>query len=395
MATASTPTATRCCSYELIAQAGKARLGRLRLPHGDVPTPAFMPVGTAGSVKGLTPDEVWDIGASMILANTFHLWVRPGADLVQRLGGLHKMMGWTGPILTDSGGFQAFSFKEKAKAQEDGVKFLSAYDRQWRFMSPEICVGLQETLGVDVAMALDECIAHPTERRKVLASTQRTTRWLQRCLAARRAPEQTALFGIVQGGFEADLRLEHAQMLSAMDLDGYAIGGLSVGETAEERERMVSLSADALPAHKVRYLMGVGYPIDIVEAVIRGVDLFDCVLPTRTARFGYLFTEKGRLAIKHAAHREDSRPIEDGCPCYTCRSFSRAYLRHLHLSGELLAPRLFTLHNLAFYQRLMARLRDSIVEGPEALESLRLQAKRWQEPYRDDPEDSHDPLSRR
>lgn len=350
-----------------------------------------MPVGTGGSVKGLSPEEVRGTGASMILANTYHLWVRPGHELVRELGGLHRMMGWDGPILTDSGGFQAFSFGDKAKVKEDGVRFLSKYDRQWRFMSPETSVAIQEALGVDVAMALDECIAPGQDLRAVARSTARTTRWLGRCLAARTQPERTALFGIVQGGFYPELRAAHAEELAAMDLDGYAIGGLSVGEEHQTLLDMAALSCAHLPAHKVRYLMGVGYPIDLVEAVLRGVDLFDCVLPTRTARFGYVFTRQGRLAIKHARFARDPRPLDANCACYTCRSFSRAYLRHLHLTGELLAPRLLSLHNLAFYQDLMARLRATLPAGPGALAEVREEALRWQEPYRD-PEDIHGPL---
>ncbi|MCB9758756.1 MAG: tRNA guanosine(34) transglycosylase Tgt [Alphaproteobacteria bacterium] len=377
--------ATRCCSFEVHARAGDARTGTLKLPHGAVPTPAFMPVGTAGSVKGLTPRELRELGADMLLANTFHLWVRPGHERVARLGGLHRMMGWDGPILTDSGGFQAFSFGEKAKLDEDGVRFLAKFDRQWRKMTPELCVEIQETLGVDVAMALDECIEFPADRRRVTASTARTTRWLERCEAARRRREATALFGIVQGGFYPDLRAEHARTLRGMELDGYAIGGLSVGEPTGRMFEMVSVAAAELPDDRVRYLMGVGYPGDIVEAVVRGVDLFDCVLPTRTARFGYAFTLQGRMAIKHARFKEDSLPIDPFCACYTCRSFSRAYLRHLFLSREILAPRLLSLHNLFFYQAFMARLRDAIQTGPDALNALRAPARRWQQPFSDEP----------
>ena len=383
MPTASTATATRCSSFRVEAVAASARRGVLSLPHGEVRTPAFMPVGTAGFVRGITPDELrGEIGAEMVLANTFHLWVRPGHERVARLGGLHRMMGWDGPILTDSGGFQAFSFKDKAKAKEDGVRFLSSYDRQWRFMTPEVCVEIQESLGVDVAMALDECIEYPAKRRRVERSTARTTRWLKRCLAARKQPERTALFGIVQGGFHEDLRRDHARELVELDLDGYAIGGLSVGEPRERLLEMVDVTTSELPSDRVRYLMGVGYPVDIVDAVMSGVDLFDCVLPSRTARFGYLFTDHGRMAIKHARFKEDPRPV-DVDPCYTLRHFSRAYLRHLHRSKDMLAPRLFTLHNLAFYQRLMRRIRDAIDAGPAALVALRADAERWSGPYRE------------
>ncbi len=350
-----------------------------------------MPVGTAGVVKGLTPDELRDpIGADMILANTFHLWVRPGHERVARLGGLHTMMGWDRPILTDSGGFQVFSFKGKAKVKEDGVKFLSEVDREWRFMSPEVCVEIQETLGVDVAMALDECIEWPADRARVRRSTQRTTRWLKRCLAARRRPDKTALFGIVQGGFYPDLRRDHARELVDLDLDGYAIGGVSVGEPREKLVEMAALTAQELPRDRVRYLMGVGYPVDIVDAVISGVDLFDCVLPSRTARFGYLFTTSGRMRLKHARFKEDPRPIDTDFSCYQLRNFSRAYLRHLYVTRDVLAPRLFTLHNLAFYQHLMQRIRDAIDKGPEALLSLRAEALRWSGPWQD-PEGSGAP----
>ena len=383
MGTGSTATATRCCSYELLKTAGKARRGVLRLPHGEVQTPAFMPVGTHGAVKGLLPSEVEGVGAEMVLANTYHLWVRPGHEQIAALGGLHDFMGWQRPILTDSGGFQVFSYRgDKCKLTEEGVKFLSEVDREWRFLTPEICTGIQETLGVDVAMALDECIDKEADRGRVISSTQRTTRWLQRCLEARQRPDRTALFGIVQGGFHADLRVEHARVLRAMDLDGYAIGGLSVGEGRERMLQMLEVTTPELPPERVRYLMGVGTPLDILEAVLRGVDIFDCVLPTRTARFGYLFTRTGKLVLKHARFKDDPRPIEAGV-CYTLRPFSRAYLRHLFKTGDVLAPRLLSLHNLDFYQRLMSDIRQAIDDGPEALEELRRRVARWEEPYAD------------
>ncbi len=387
--------ATRCCSFEVRATARiddrrEARRGLLRLSHGAVQTPAFMPVGTAGTVKGLTPEEVEGAGAEMILANTYHLWQRPGHERVAALGGLHRMMGWRRPILTDSGGYQVFSLggssgrgRPRVKLSEEGVRFRSHFDGQWRMLTPERCVQIQETLGVDVAMALDECIAPGAGRREVAASTERTTRWLERCLAARRRADVTAVFGIVQGGFHRDLREGHAAALGAMDLDGYAIGGLSVGEDRAITYEMVAASAAALPRDRVRYLMGVGTPLDIVEAVISGVDLFDCVLPTRSGRFGHLFTSRGRMTIKHARYRDDARPLDESCACYTCRSFSRAYLRHLHTSNEVLAPRLLTLHNVTFYQRVMAQLREAVTEGPEALLALRDRALRWQAPCDD------------
>ena len=369
---------------------GVARAGVLTLTHGEVQTPAFMPVGTAGTVKGLTPEEVEGTGAEMVLANTYHLWQRPGHERVAALGGLHKMMQWKRPILTDSGGYQVFSLaskqnhhvnKSRVKLTEEGVRFCSHFDGHWRDLTPELAIEIQETLGVDVAMALDECIAPGADRRGVVTSTRRTTRWLQRCLDARQRRETTAVFGIVQGGFHADLRTEHAQLLTGMDLDGYAIGGLSVGEARELTGAMVRVAAAVLPEGKVRYLMGVGYPLDIVEAVISGVDLFDCVLPTRSGRFGQVFTSKGRMTIKHTRFRDDPRPLDESCACYTCRSFSRAYLRHLHTSNEVLAPRLLTLHNLTFYQRMMARLREAVPEGPGALAAMRVEAAGWQERY--------------
>lgn len=375
------------CSYQLQNTAGAARRGVLRLPHGEIQTPAFMPVGTAGAVKGLTPEELRDpVRAEILLSNTFHLWVNPGHERIARLGGLHRFMGWDGPILTDSGGYQAFSFKDKAKISEQGIKFLSNHNREWYFLTPEQCVEIQEVLGVDVAMALDECPALTEDRNRVIRATERTTRWLTRCQEARTRPDQTALFGIVQGGMFPDLRAAHARELSAMDLDGYAVGGLSVGESKDQMRDMLEATTPELPTNKVRYLMGVGYPVDIVDAVIRGVDLFDCVLPSRTARFGYLFTDHGRLAIKHARFKEDPRQVDPGSTCYPLRSFSRAYLRHLHMSKDVLAPRLFTLHNLAFYQRLMSRIRHAIDQGEAALLALRDDAARWSAPYAEPPE---------
>ena len=363
--------------YTLLAECGRARRGRLTLPHGVVETPAFMPVGTQGTVKALTPVDLEGAGVQMVLANTYHLWVRPGHERIRALGGLHKMMDWSKPILTDSGGFQVFSLKEFRKITEEGVKFRSTIDGQWRHLTPEVAVEVQEAFGVDVAMALDECIEWPAERDHVARSTDRTTRWLARCNAARRAPESTALFGIVQGGMYEDLRVEHAQRLASMDLDGYAVGGLSVGEPREQLFAMAELGAAHLPKHKVRYLMGVGYPLDLVDGVLAGIDLFDCVIPTRSARFGVAFTSRGRVTIKHARHRDDPGPLDPACPCYACGRFGRAYLRHLFTANEILAPRLLTLHNVTFYQSLMARIRRAIEEGPEALHALRREAEGW------------------
>lgn len=371
---------SRPLDLTVLARAGAARTGVLRTPHGPVPTPAFMPVGTAATVKGITPVELRALGVSMVLSNAWHLWVRPGHALIGALGGLHRFMNWDGPILTDSGGFQVFSLKKLRKVTEEGVRFRSPHDGAAMNLTPELAVEIQETLGVDVAMALDECIEWPAERDRVARSTERTTRWLKRCLAARRQPERTALLGIVQGGFYEDLREAHADELAEMDLDGVALGGFSVGEPQEAMLALLGRVAGRLPEDRVRYLMGVGTPHDIAEAVASGVDLFDCVLPTRTGRFGTAFTSEGRLNIRHARFREDALPLDPACTCYTCRSFSRAYLRHLFLSNEMLAPRLLSLHNLALYQSLMARLRAAIHAGPTALADVRGNAARASAP---------------
>jgi queuine tRNA-ribosyltransferase len=357
----------------------------LNLTHGVVDTPAFMPVGTQGTVKGLVPDDLRGAGVQMVLANTYHLWVRPGHELIHGLGGLHRFMDWPGPILTDSGGYQAFSLKEFARVSEEGVKFRSPLDGRWRMLTPEVAIEVQEALGVDVAMALDECIEWPADRARVVDSTARTTRWLRRCLEARRQPERTAVFGIVQGGMFPELRAAHADELAGMNLDGYAIGGLSVGEPPAALFEMAALSAARLPTDRVRYLMGVGYPLDLVDGAMAGVDLFDCVIPTRSARFGTAFTSAGRVTIKHARHRADPAPLDPVCPCYTCGRFSRAYLRHLFTANELLAPRLLTLHNVTFYQALMARIRDAIAGG--TLSRLRGEVADWMAP---EPDPHHD-----
>lgn len=365
------------------ARSGEARTGVLNTPHGPIQTPAFMPVGTKGTVKGLVPTELTDAGVEILLCNAYHLWVRPGHGLIEEVGGLHSFMNWDGPILTDSGGFQVFSLRHLNKVKENGVRFRSPHDGQYRTLTPEVAVEIQETLGVDIAMALDECIEWPAERARVGRSTARTTRWLKRCIAARKRPEKTALMGIVQGGFYEDLRVEHAQEIVALDLDAYAIGGLSVGEPTEQLLGMVEVTVPHLPKDKIRYLMGVGYPVNLVDAVMRGVDLFDCVIPTRSGRFGYAFTSQGKLSIKHARYAVDRNPLDPACTCYTCRSFSRAYLRHLFQSNEILAPRLLSLHNVAFYQTLMSRIRAAIRSGPEALTALRSEAQRATDPMSD------------
>jgi queuine tRNA-ribosyltransferase len=321
-----------------------------------------MPVGTRGTVRGVTPDELRDAGASIVLSNTYHLWVRPGHERVAELGGLHKFMGWGGPILTDSGGYQVFSLKEHTRVSEDGVRFRSPEDGQHRLLTPEVAIGIQETLGVDIAMAFDECLEWPATRERVVASTQRTTRWLARCEAARRQPDRTAMFGIVQGGMYADLRAGHAAEIAALELEGYAIGGLSVGEGRHERNAMVEAAVPELPDDRPRYLMGVGQPCDIADAVVRGVDMFDCVLPTRAGRHALAYTWAGKRNLRNAAYAADPRPLDPECPCLACRSSSRAYLRHLTKANEILGMRYLTIHNLTFYQQLMKRLRDAICD---------------------------------
>lgn len=297
----------------------------------------------------------------MVLSNTYHLWVRPGHEGVRALGGLHKMMDWSGPILTDSGGYQVFSLRKWTKVTEEGVRFRSPEDGQYRMLTPEKAVEIQEALGVDVAMAFDECIEWPATRERALASTQRTTRWLHRALEARQHPDRTALFGIVQGGMYEDLRAAHAREITAMDLDGYAIGGLSVGEEREALLDMAECSAAELPEGSVRYLMGVGHPVDLLDAVLRGVDMFDCVLPTRAGRHGQAYTSVGRKNLRNARYRTDTGPLDPNCDCPVCSRVSLGYLHHLVRSKELLGGRLLTLHNLFVYHRLLAKTREAIV----------------------------------
>lgn len=373
--------ATRCSSFDGVVSAGAARAGVLHLPHGDVPTPAFMPVGTRGTVRGLTPGDLRALGAKIVLANTYHLWVRPGHREIEQLGGLHNLMRWDGPILTDSGGFQVFSLKEHVKVSEEGVRFRSPVDGLYRDLSPEGAVEIQEAFGVDVAMALDECIEVPATRERTASSTERTTRWLRRQAVARRRPDRTALFGIVQGGVYEDLRVAHAQEIAALDLDGYAIGGLSVGEPQEVMFEMVAATTPHLPVDRVRYLMGVGKPEDIFGAVLRGVDLFDCVLPTRAGRHGQVWTWHGRMNLKNTRYSLDPRPLDEACGCEACAGgYSRAYHRHLFRADELLGKRLLTVHNLYFYQELMRRIRAAILAGGAGLDELRALVRRASEP---------------
>lgn len=348
--------------FELEAVDGQARAARLHLAHGEVETPIFMPVGTAGTVKGMTPRELDEAGVQILLGNTYHLNLRPGLDVIERFGGLHDMMGWRKPILTDSGGYQVFSLKDLRKISEEGVAFRNHLDGAKEMFSPEHVIAIQETIGSDIMMAFDECPALPATRSYLVDSLARTTRWARRCIDARTRPE-CALFGITQGGVDLDLRRAHVDELSQLPFDGFAIGGLSVGEAKPKMYETVAAVAPRLVADKPRYLMGVGTPRDLIECIRRGVDMFDCVLPTRNGRNGQLFTSRGRLVIKHANYRLDQRPPDPDCQCYTCQNFSRAYLRHLFKSGEMLAGRLITGHNIAYYLRLMGDARAAIKDG--------------------------------
>lgn len=339
-----------------------ARAGTMQLWHGVVRTPIFMPVGTAGTVKAVPPWELERLGAQICLGNTYHLYLRPGADLVRRHGGLHGMMRWPRPLLTDSGGYQVFSLESLRTITEEGVTFRSHIDGSKHVFTPESVMGIQEALGADIAMAFDECPPSTAERSYLEDSLARTTRWAARCIEARRRPDQ-AVFGIVQGGLDRQLREEHAAAIAAMPFEGLAIGGLSVGETTEELHSTTEFTARLLPADRPRYLMGVGTPEDILSAIGSGVDMFDCVMPTRNARNGRLFTAEGDVAIKNARHREDLAPLSESCGCPTCRQFSRAYLRHLFVAGEVLYLQLASIHNLHYYLELTRGARAAILRG--------------------------------
>ena len=339
-----------------------ARLGRLTTAHGVVDTPAFMPVATHGAVKGVAPEQLGALGATILLANAYHLAQRPGVETVQALGGLHALMGWDGPLLSDSGGFQLMSLGELVRVDDGGVQYRSHVDGRAGRLAPEDAVAVQEALGVDIAMSLDECVPAAAPREQVVRAVARTSAWAERGLAAR-ARAATALFGIVQGGLDPALRAESARALTALGFDGYAVGGLSVGEPPEATARVAAATVTLLPAARPRYLMGVGTPRDLLRFAAMGYDLFDCVLPTRNARNGTLFTRQGKLMIRNAAHARDARPVEDGCPCYTCTRFSRGALRHLVLAREMLGAQLATLHNLHFYLHLMRELRAALAEG--------------------------------
>ncbi len=339
-----------------------ARLGRCVTSHGVFHTPAFIPVGTQGTVKGLTPEELREMGAEIVLSNTYHLYLRPGHERVRRLGGLHRFMHWDGPLLTDSGGFQVFSLNSLVKVSEAGAEFQSHLDGSRHQITPEKAIEIQEALGSDIMMCLDECTPYPASHDEAERSLDITLRWSRRCKESRPSGEQ-ALFGIIQGGIYSDLRRRSVEVMRGIGFDGYALGGLSVGESKELMIQTVSETAPLLPAHQPRYLMGVGTPLDIAQAVALGVDMFDCVLPTRNARNGTLFTRSGRLVIKNARYAEDDSPIEPACSCYTCRYYSRAYLRHLYLAEEILAMRLNTVHNLHFYLNFMKDIRQAVERG--------------------------------
>ena len=359
-------------SSRLIVENGRAKRGRLSTVHGDIETPCFMNVATVGAIKGaVSSDDLLSIGTQVVLSNTYHLHVRTGDELIKKLGGLHSFMGWKGPILTDSGGFQVFSLAEMRKIKEEGVTFQSHIDGRRIFMGPEESIRIQSNLGSTIAMAFDECPSSKADRDYVKQSVERTTRWLVRCrdeLERLRALPDTInkeqlLFGINQGAVYDDIRTEHADIISAMDLDGYAIGGLAVGETHEEMYHILDITVPRLPRNKPVYLMGVGTPVNNIEAVIRGVDFFDCVYPSRNGRHGHAYTHKGKLNLKNQAYEEDLRPIEEGCNCPCCRSYSRAYVHHLLKAKEMLAMRLLVLHNLYFYNHLMEEIRAAIEEG--------------------------------
>ncbi|HEY7906697.1 MAG TPA: tRNA guanosine(34) transglycosylase Tgt [Wenzhouxiangella sp.] len=352
--------------FQLTHTDGLARRGTLVFDRGVVQTPAFMPVGTYGTVKAMTPEEVRGLGAEIVLGNTFHLYLRPGTEVIQAHGDLHDFMGWSGPILTDSGGFQVWSLAELRQMDEKGVTFQSPVDGSKIFMGPEESMAIQHALGSDIMMAFDECTPYPATHDQARDSMALSMRWAKRCIDFHHESgrgDQQALFGIVQGGVYEDLRAESAETLIEMEFDGYAIGGLAVGEPQEERELTLDVTAPKLPQNKPRYLMGVGRPEDIVEAVRRGVDMFDCVMPTRNARNGHLFTRHGVLKIRNTRYVSDTKPIDPDCGCYACQHYSRAYIKHLQKCNEILGHRLATTHNLYYYQELMATLRGAIESG--------------------------------
>jgi queuine tRNA-ribosyltransferase len=354
-------------SFTVSHRCGAARRGRLALAHGAVDTPAFMPVGTYGSVKAMSPAELEEIGAQVVLGNTFHLWLRPGLEVIGRHGGLHRFMGWSRPVLTDSGGFQVFSLATLRKVTEEGVRFASPVNGDPLMLTPEESMRIQRVLDSDIAMVFDECLEHPATEKRTEKSMSLSLRWAERSKKAHEG-NPNALFGIVQGGMYERLRDASLRSLVGIGFDGYAIGGLSVGESRADCRRILAHTAPRLPEDKPRYLMGMGTPEDIVEAVAAGIDLFDCVLPTRNARNGWLFTRFGDVKIRNARYRDDARPLDERCGCYGCRSFTRAYLHHLQRANEILGARLNTIHNLWYYMKLMRELQGAIESG--TLESV-------------------------
>ncbi|MCD1147043.1 tRNA guanosine(34) transglycosylase Tgt [Peptoniphilus sp. KCTC 25270] len=350
--------------FELLKESSntKARRGRIHTEHGVIETPIFMPVGTQATVKTMTPHEVAELGAQIILSNTYHLFLRPGMEVIQQAGGLHKFMNWDKPILTDSGGFQVFSLSHRRKITEEGVMFRSHIDGSKKFLSPEIAMEIQHTLGSDIMMAFDECAPYPSTYDYIVKSMERTTRWAERCKVYHNNKPGQNLFGIVQGGMYKDLRKESANALVPMDFPGYAVGGLSVGEPLEVMKDVLDYTTDFLPKDKPRYLMGVGTPDYLFEAVERGIDMADCVLPTRIARNGTVMTSQGRLVIKNAKYALDQRPMDEECDCYACKNFTRSYVRHLFHTNEILGLRLASIHNIYFLLKLMEKIRKSIEE---------------------------------
>jgi queuine tRNA-ribosyltransferase len=346
---------------EILTKDGRARLGMVKTAHGDVETPVFMPVGTQGTVKAATHRDLKEMGVKMVLANAYHLYLRPGDGLIKEFGGIHRFSGWDGSVLTDSGGYQIFSLGVLREIKEDGVVFQSHIDGSKHFLSPETVIEIQDNIGADICMCFDECVPYPASYEYTDASVELTSRWAKRCKDAKK-DRGTLLFGIVQGGFYDALRVKSARDIVSMDFDGYALGGLSVGEPKALMWEMVDAVRDYLPEEKPRYLMGLGFPEDIVEGVKKGIDMFDCVIPTRHARNGSLFTSRGRLNIKHARYTRDSEPLDRDCDCYTCRNFSRAYLRHLFISHELTGYYLNTLHNVSYYINLVKEIREAIRE---------------------------------
>ena len=360
--------------FQVLKTDGEARRGALELAHGRVDTPAFMPVGTYGTVKAMSPDELTALGAQIVLGNTFHLWLRPGLEVIGKHGGLHRFMGWDKPILTDSGGFQVFSLATMRKLSEDGVQFASPINGDRLFLTPEEAMRIQQVLNSDIAMVFDECTAYPASEKQAADSMRLSMRWAKR--SRNEWKSENALFGIVQGGVHENLRDESLDELKTIGFDGYAIGGLAVGEPAEDRARIMVHVAPRMPADKPRYLMGMGTPEDIIGAVAAGVDMFDCVLPTRNARNGWLFTRYGDIRIRNARYRDEMAPLDERCACYTCRNFTRAYLYHLQKANEILGARLNTLHNLHYYQELMQELRAAIESNNLVSKSKQLLAER-------------------